>query len=85
MRKIGIISRCDRDEIVSLVEKIVNRLKSRVEVLIDRENCTKAAFGRHPNGRYEEKWPLSLSYLSAAMYCFYGGIQKMDDPFRSLG
>lgn len=41
MRKIGIISRCDRDEIFSLVEKIIDHLKSRVDILIDPKTAQR--------------------------------------------
>ena len=56
MRKIGIISRCDRDEILSHVEKIIDHLKSRVDVLVDPKTAQKLTSGRHSNGRHEKKW-----------------------------
>jgi len=41
MRKIGIISRCDRDDVLSLVDNIVKHLRSGVEVLIDPKTAGK--------------------------------------------
>src|SRR5659263_740699 len=41
IRKIGIISRCDRDEILSHVEKIIDHVKSRVDVMIDPKTAER--------------------------------------------
>ena len=84
MRKIGIISRCDRDEIVSLVEKIINHLKSRVEVLIDPKTAQKLHLAgtqmadMRKNGA---EFIISIGGDGTVLR----GIQKMDDPLPILG
>ncbi|MCZ7393132.1 MAG: NAD(+) kinase, partial [Candidatus Methanoperedens sp.] len=41
MKKIGIISRCDRDDVLALVKDIAAHLKSKAIVLIDPRTAEK--------------------------------------------
>src|SRR4030067_2562676 len=84
MRKIGLISRCDRHEIVSLVEKIVNRLKSRVEVLIDPKTAQKLHLAGTEMADMKKngaEFIISIGGDGTVLR----GIQKMDDPLPNLG
>lgn len=84
MRKIGIISRCDRDDVIALVKDIIAYLKSKAEVFID----TKTAEIIHLKGT-----PMSEMRRRGAEFIIsiggdgtvLRGIQKMDDPLPVLG
>src|SRR5659263_3336 len=84
IRKIGIISRCDRDEILSHVEKIIDHVKSRVDVMID----PKTAERLHLKGtqiaemrKNGAEFIISIGGDGTVLR----GIQKMDDPLPVLG
>ncbi|CAG0960961.1 MAG: NAD(+)/NADH kinase [Candidatus Methanoperedens sp.] len=84
IRKIGIISRCDRDEILSHVEKIIDHVKSRVDVMID----PKTAERLHLKGtqiaemrKNGAEFIISIGGDGTVLR----GIQKMDDPLPFLG
>lgn len=84
MKKIGLISRCDRDETFSLVEKIVSHLKSRADVLIDPSTAEKL----HLKGtqmadmkKNGAEFIISIGGDGTVLR----GIQKMDDPLPVLG
>jgi NAD+ kinase len=84
MRKIGIISRCDRDDVLALVEDIVDHLASKVDVLIDMKTAEKI----HRKGT-----PVADMRKNGAEFIIsiggdgtvLRGIQKMDDPLPMLG
>jgi hypothetical protein len=41
MKHIGIISRCDKEEVLALVNEILVHLRSRVDVLLDPKTAQK--------------------------------------------
>lgn len=84
IRKIGIISRCDRDEILSHVEKIIDHVKSRVDVMIEPKTAEKL----HLKGtqiaemrKNGAEFIISIGGDGTVLR----GIQKMDDPLPFLG
>ncbi len=83
MRTIGLISRCDRKEVLDLVNEIVNDLKS-VEILIDPRTAEKL--------HLEGTQIADMRKKGAEFIVSIGGdgtvlrsIQKMDDPLPVLG
>lgn len=83
MRKIGLISRCDRKEVLDLVDEIVKCLKS-VEILIDPRTAEKL--------NLEGTQIADMRKKEAEFIVSIGGdgtvlrsIQKMDDPLPVLG
>ncbi len=85
MKKIiGLISRCDRDDVLALVDEIVNHVESRADVLIDMKTAEKT--GRKGTSVAE------MRKLGAEFVISIGGdgtvlrgIQKMKDPLPILG
>ncbi len=84
MKKIGIISRCDRDDVLALVRDIVAHLKSKAIVLIDtrtaekiNEKGTQMAQMRREGAEFI----ISIGGDGTVLR----GIQKMDDPLPVLG
>lgn len=84
MKRIGIISRCDRDDVIALVKDIVTHLKPKAEVLID----TRTAEILHLKGTHVAE----MREKGAEFIISVGGdgtvlrgIQKMDDPLPVLG
>jgi NAD+ kinase len=84
VKRIGIISRCDRDDVIALVKDIVTHLKPKAEVLID----TRTAEILHLKGTHVAE----MRSKGADFIISIGGdgtvlrgIQKMDDPLPVLG
>ncbi|MDO9098285.1 MAG: NAD(+)/NADH kinase [Candidatus Methanoperedens sp.] len=84
MKKIGIISRCDRDDVLALVKDIAAHLKSKAVVLIDprtaekiQEKGTSVAGMRKAGAEFI----ISIGGDGTVLR----GIQKMDDPLPVLG
>ncbi len=84
MRKIGLISRCDREDILSLVCEIVDHLKSRVEVLIDPHTAEKLHLGGTQMSDMRRKGAEFIISIGGDGTVLRG-IQKMDDPLPVLG
>jgi len=84
MKKIGIISRCDRDDVLALVKDIAAHLKSKAVVLIDPRTAEKIQ---------EKGTPVAGMRKAGAEFIIsiggdgtvLRGIQKMDDPLPVLG
>ncbi|MFZ2411804.1 MAG: NAD(+)/NADH kinase, partial [Candidatus Methanoperedens sp.] len=84
MRKIGIISRCDRDDVLALVKDITAHLKSRAVVLIDPRTAEKIQEKGTPVAemrRAGAEFVISVGGDGTVLR----GIQKMDDPLPVLG
>jgi NAD+ kinase len=84
MRRIGIISRCDKEEVLALVNKILVHLKSRVDVLLDPKTAEKL----HLNGTqraYMKKNGAEFIISIGGDGTVLRGIQKMDEPLPVLG
>jgi NAD+ kinase len=84
MKKIGIISRCDRDDVIALVRDIIAHLESKAEIFID----PKTAEIIHLNGtpmnemrRRGAEFIVSIGGDGTVLR----GIQKMEDPLPVLG
>lgn len=82
--KIGIISRCDRADVIALVKDIVNHLRSKAQVLIDPRTAEEI---------HHEGTPIAEMRTEGAEFIIsvggdgtvLRGIQKMDDPLPVLG
>lgn len=84
MRKIGIISRCDREDVIAFVNNMVEYLGSKAELLIDPNTAEQI----HQPGTQVSQ----MRGLGADFVLSIGGdgtvlraIQKMDDPLPMLG
>lgn len=84
MKKIGLISRCDRDDVLALADEIVNHLSSNVEVLIDMKTAEKIHRKGTPVAEMRKKgaeFVISIGGDGTVLR----GIQKMEDPLPVLG
>lgn len=84
IKKIGIISRCDRDDVLALVNDILAHLKSRATVLIDTRTAEKIQEKGTPVAEMRKagaKYVISIGGDGTVLR----GIQKMDDPLPMLG
>ncbi len=84
MRKIGIISRCDRDDVITFVKELINHLRSKVEVLIDTRTAEEIHHKSTPMAEMKRKgaeFVISIGGDGTVLR----GIQKMDDPLPVLG
>lgn len=84
MRTIGIISRCDRDDVLSLVDDIVKHLKSGVEVLIDPKTAEKLHLKGTQMADMRKKGAEFIISIGGDGTVLRG-IQRMDDPLPILG
>ncbi len=84
MRKIGLISRCDRDDVISFVKDLAAHLRPKAELLIDLKTAEKI---------HEKGTPIAEMGVRGAEFIIsiggdgtiLRGIQKMDDPLPVLG
>lgn len=84
MKKIGLISRCDSDEVLGMVETILAHLREKAEVLIDLKTAEKLNFKGTPVAQMRKKgaeFMISIGGDGTVLR----GIQKMDDPLPVLG
>lgn len=84
MRKIGIISRCDRDDVLAIVKDIVTHLSSKAFVLIDPRTAEKIQKKGTPVAEMRKagaEFIVSIGGDGTVLR----GIQKMDDPLPVLG
>ncbi len=84
MKKIGLISRCDRDDVLALVNDIVRHLKSKAVVLIDPRTAEKLNQKGTPLAemrRAGAEFIVSIGGDGTVLR----GLQKMDDPLPVLG
>ncbi len=84
MNKIGIISRCDRDDVIALVKKIVSHLESKAIMLIDPKTAEKIQRKGTPVAEMSTggaEFIVSIGGDGTVLR----GIQKMDDPLPILG
>ena len=84
MRKIGIISRCDKEEVLALVGSILNHLKTGVEVFIDTKTAEKLDLNGTPMADMRKKGAEFIISIGGDGTVLRG-IQKMDDPLPVLG
>lgn len=84
MSRIGIISRCDREDVIAFVRDVVSHLRSRTEVLIDIKTAEKI----HEKGTSVAEMRRKGAEFIVAIGgdgTVLRGIQKMDDPLPVLG
>ncbi len=84
MRRIGVISRCDRDDVIAFVGKLVDYLKSKAEVLIDIKTAEKLGQKGTPMAEMRKK-DVEFIIAIGGDGTVLRGIQKMDDPLPVLG
>ncbi len=84
MRKTGIISRCDREEVLALVKEIVTHLKPKTQVLIDPRTAEKIQEKGTPVAEMRSKGAEFIISIGGDGTVLRG-IQKMDDPLPVLG
>jgi NAD+ kinase len=84
MKKIGLISRCDSHEVLSMVETILAHVDSRAEVLIDMKTAEMIGHKGTPVAQMRKKgveFIISIGGDGTVLR----GIQKMEDPLPVLG
>lgn len=84
MRTIGLISRCDRDDVIAHVKDIIDYVKPKAEVLIDSKTAGKIGFEGTPMADMRKKgadFILSVGGDGTVLR----GIQKMENPLPVLG
>ncbi|HEY9205667.1 MAG TPA: NAD(+)/NADH kinase [Candidatus Methanoperedens sp.] len=82
--KIGIISRCDRDDVIRFVGDIVDFLKTRAVLLIDMKTAEKIGEKGTPVAEMRKKGAEFIISVGGDGTVLRG-IQKMDDPLPVLG
>lgn len=84
MRTIGLISRCDREDVIAHVKEIVDYLGKKAEVLIDTKTAEKID---HEGTSFAEMRKKGAEFVIAigGDGTVLRGIQKMDDPLPVLG
>ncbi len=82
--KIGVISRCDRDDVIRFVRDIVTFLKTRANVLIDMKTAEKIEEKGTPVAEMRKKGAKFIISVGGDGTVLRG-IQKMDDPLPVLG
>ncbi|MFH0904977.1 MAG: NAD(+)/NADH kinase, partial [Methanobacteriota archaeon] len=84
MKKIGLISRCDSNEVLSMVETILAHLGGRGEVFIDIKTAEKMNLKGTPVAQMRNKGAEFIISIGGDGTVLRG-IQKMDDPLPVLG
>src|SRR3989304_6932847 len=83
-KTIGLISRCDRDDVIDFVRDLLTHLKTKATILIDKKTAEKINVNGTPVSEMRKK--------GAEFIISIGGdgtvlrsIQKMDNPLPVLG
>ncbi|GFO96558.1 ATP-NAD/AcoX kinase [groundwater metagenome] len=84
MKKIGLISRCDSEEVLAMVETILAHLNSIAEVFVDMETAEKIHRRGTPVAQMRKKGAEFIISIGGDGTVLRG-IQKMDDPLPVLG
>lgn len=84
MKTIGIISRCDREDVLVLARDIVSHLRSKAQVLIDSRTAEKIEEKGTPVGEMGSKGAEFIISIGGDGTVLRG-IQKMEDPLPVLG
>ncbi len=82
--KIGIISRCDRDDVIRFVRDIVDFLKTRAVLFIDTKTAEKIGEKGTPIADMRKKGAEFIISVGGDGTVLRG-IQKMDDPLPVFG
>lgn len=84
MKKIGLISRCDSEEVLAMVKTILAHLREKAEVFIDLKTAEKMDINGTPVAQMRKngaEFIISIGGDGTVLR----GIQKMDDPLPVLG
>ncbi|MBU4138462.1 MAG: NAD(+)/NADH kinase, partial [Euryarchaeota archaeon] len=84
MKKIGLISRCDSEEVLAMVKNILAHLREKAEVFIDLKTAEKMDIKGTPVVQMRKngaEFIISIGGDGTVLR----GIQKMDDPLPVLG
>ncbi len=84
MRRIGLISRCDRDDVIDFVRDLVSHLRSKTTVLIDMKTAEKIQEKGTPVAEMRKEGAEFIISVGGDGTVLRG-IQKMDDPLPVLG
>src|SRR5574341_1170656 len=84
MKKVGLISRCDREDVLALAEAIVNHLKPKAKVLIDMKTAEKIHHTGTPVAEMRKRGAEFIISIGGDGTVLRG-IQKMGDPLPVLG
>jgi NAD+ kinase len=84
MRKIGIVSRCDRPDVIEMVKNLIGYLEKKAEILLDNRTAQELKASGKPIGEMREEGAelvISIGGDGTALRA----IQKMEDPLPILG
>ena len=84
MKRIGLISRCDRDDVLDFVRNLVSNLKPKTSVFIDMKTAEKINEKGTPVAEMRKKGAEFIISIGGDGTVLRG-IQKMDDPLPILG
>ncbi len=84
MKKLGLISRCDREDVIDLVRDIIAHVGSGAEVLIDNKTAEKVQRKGTPMTEMRKRGAEFIISIGGDGTVLRG-IQKMDDPLPMLG
>ncbi len=84
MKKIGLISRCDNDEVLEMVRTILAHLNSIAEVFIDMKTAEKINVKGTPVAQMRKKGAEFIISIGGDGTVLRG-IQEMDEPLPVLG
>src|SRR3989304_7111421 len=84
MKRIGLISRCDRDDVIDYVRNLVSYLKLKTTVFIDMKTAEKINEKGTPVSEMRKKGAEFIISIGGDGTVLRG-IQKMDDPLPVLG
>jgi len=84
MKRLGIISRCDRSEAIALAKKIHQHLIGRIKLLIDPCTAEKINTRGTPVEKMREEGAIALISIGGDG-TMLRAIQKMNDPLPILG
>jgi NAD+ kinase len=84
MKKIGIISRCDREDVIDFVRDIVDYLNPRAVVLVDQKTAEVIHEKGTPVAKMRNKGAEFIISMGGDGTVLRG-IQKMEDPLPILG
>jgi len=84
MKRIGLISRCDREDVIAFVGNILAHLRPEAEVLIDTKTAEKLRQKGTPMADMRKKGAEFIIAVGGDGTVLRG-IQKMDDPLPVLG
>ncbi|CAD6493703.1 MAG: NAD kinase [Candidatus Argoarchaeum ethanivorans] len=84
MKKLGVISRCDRPDAIAMVKDLQKHLEGKVELLIDPETAKRLNTDGVPVGDMREQGAVGLVSVGGDGTVLRG-IQEMEDPLPVLG